>query len=185
MDPHFDALQVAHTLLRVAFPIYERAMDPVVRAAAQRAWGDAPVRDNELQTDIPRWLRECRKSVGFAVRPFVVEAREMDAYAISDIIKAHLAKFLPDAIRSDDAACETYRYATHTVTPDTEFRSPLTSMLACDGRDRVHNAAYLRDSLAHSPKPTIAECVAGVAAMREVVRAHSRAQSQLNSPAGN
>ena len=112
-----DALQVSHALLREAFPVYEHAMDPAVRAAAQRKWGDAPVRDNDLGIDIPRWLRECRKCVGYAVRPFVTETLGLDAYAIGSIIKANLADFLPAVVRGDDAACETLRYGRHTVNP--------------------------------------------------------------------
>ena len=39
-------------------------------------------------------------------------------------------------------------------------------------RDRVHQVAYLRNSIAHSPQPSLAEGVAGVAAMAEVLKDH-------------
>ena len=43
-------------------------------------------------------------------------------------------------------------------------------------RDRVHRVAYLRNSLAHSAKPSLAEGVAGVAAMGEVLKDHEQQQ---------
>ena len=44
-------------------------------------------------------------------------------------------------------------------------------------RDRVHQVAYLRNSIAHSPKPSLAEGVAGVAAMAEVLKDHGLQQA--------
>ena len=41
-------------------------------------------------------------------------------------------------------------------------------------RDRVHQVAYLRNSIAHPPKPSLAEAVAGVAAMVEVLKDHGQ-----------
>ena len=41
-------------------------------------------------------------------------------------------------------------------------------------RDRVHQVAYLRNSIAHFPKPSLAEGVAGVAAMLDVLNDHER-----------
>ena len=42
----------------------------------------------------------------------------------------------------------------------------------CVCRDRVHQVAYLRNPIAHSPQPSLAEGVAGVAAMAEVLKDH-------------
>ena len=38
----------------------------------------------------------------------------------------------------------------------------------------MHQVAYLRNSIAHSPKPSLAEAVSGVAAMVEVLRDHGQ-----------
>ena len=38
----------------------------------------------------------------------------------------------------------------------------------------MHQVAYLRNSIAHPPKPSLAEAVAGVAAMVEVLKDHGQ-----------
>ena len=41
----------------------------------------------------------------------------------------------------------------------------------------MHRVAYLRNSLAHTSKPSLAEGVAGVAAMSEVLKDHGQQQA--------
>ena len=36
----------------------------------------------------------------------------------------------------------------------------------------MHHVAFLRNSVAHKPQPSLEECIAGVSAMSDVVRAH-------------
>ena len=48
----------------------------------------------------------------------------------------------------------------------------------CVARDRVHQVAYLRNSVAHpKPQPTLAEMVAGTMAILEVLRDHGQLQA--------
>ena len=44
-------------------------------------------------------------------------------------------------------------------------------------RDRVHHVAFLRNSLAHLPQPSLTECVAGAAAMVEVLQAYGLSEA--------
>ena len=41
----------------------------------------------------------------------------------------------------------------------------------------MHQVAYLRNSIAHNPKPSLAEGVAGVAAMLDVLKNHEQEQA--------
>ena len=43
----------------------------------------------------------------------------------------------------------------------------------------MHQVAYLRNSFAHTPKPTLAEAVAGVMAMLEVMRDHNQPVEEM------
>ena len=51
-----------------------------------------------------------------------------------------------------------------------------TALTAHFCRDRVHQVSYLRNSLAHSAQPTLAESVAGAMAVMEVLRDHGQHQ---------
>ena len=99
------ASQYAMALLREAFELYESAMDPTVRSAAMRLWGQ----DKPQGQPVPRWVYKCQQLFSWSMKGFVREDRGWDAYIIGTISMAHLKHFLPDSIRGDDAACEMHR----------------------------------------------------------------------------
>ena len=100
------ASTAANAMLRVSFAEYEAAMDkPVIRATAKQHWGE-DIPDGQPMAP---WLFKCRQCVGHAMKDFVVEERDWDAFTIGAIYKSHLPIFLPAAIRDNDAAREMHR----------------------------------------------------------------------------
>ena len=99
------ASQYALALLREGFELYESAMDPIVRSAAKKLWGE----DKPEGQPVPRWVYKCKQLFGWSMKGFVTEDRGWDAYIIGTISMAHLKHFLPDGIRGEDAACEMHR----------------------------------------------------------------------------
>jgi hypothetical protein len=88
-----------------------------------------------------------------------------DAYTIGTIMMSDLKHFLPDNVRGDDALCEMHRWGI------------VSERWLISDRDRVHQVAYLRNSIAHNPKPSLAEGVASVAAMLDVLKDHEQQQA--------
>ena len=100
----------------------------------------------------------------------MTEHRGWDAYVSGTISIAILKHLLPDHIKADDAASEMHRCG-FLPGPSTWADPCVVAFF----RDRVHQVAYLRNSLAHpEPPPTLAEIVAGTMAMLEVLRDHGK-----------
>ena len=102
MDPE----RVAVGLLRQAFAVLERCLDPVVRGWAQQHWGTAaPTTPGAL----PKWLWQCQALFSFAMKEPVKTLPEWDAYILGTIIIDNLSHILPSHLRGNDAESEVYR----------------------------------------------------------------------------
>jgi tetratricopeptide (TPR) repeat protein len=109
-------------------------------------WGETQEQDQPL----PRWIYHCRLVFGYAMKQHVTAEGRWDAFVIGNVVINHLVDFLPANLNGDDAASEHYRNC-------------------------VHHVQYLRNTIAHPPAPTAAECLAGLGATIEVLKAEGQA----------
>ena len=97
-------IAVAAAKVRDALALYETAMDPKVREIGKKKWGQ-----HIPEGTTPAYLHQFKQCVGYSMRNFIIEGKEMDAYTLGAIIMSHLRVFLPDNIRADDSASERHR----------------------------------------------------------------------------
>jgi hypothetical protein len=110
--------------------------------ATRNRWGET----QEPGLQLPRWIYHCRLLFGYAMKQHVTAAGRWDAFVIGNVVINHLKDFLPAHLNGNDAASEHYRNC-------------------------VHHVQYLRNATAHPPAPTAPECLAGLGAMIEVLKA--------------
>ena len=146
----------ANALLRPMIHRFERVMGPIVREWAKKKWGEEQRDDWSL----PKWGWHCNKCLGKGQQHLFKKNlnKDWDAFWINEIIQQHLGAFLGECEtiqKSDErAAAEMYK-------------------------KEVHRIGFMRNGLAHSPEPSVAECVAGAMSVRYVLGCHTNKEDPI------
>ena len=150
----------------LAFASLRLPLHDVYKTLAHR-WPETPKEEQEEEVEeaeeeeeeekeqaaggrMPDWLWQCRKVLGENTKKYATSDGHWDAYVIGVVVIHYLTNFLPyhlPHVSCDAAASEVYR-------------------------NRVVHVQHMRNSVAHPPAPTAAECLAGLGAMLEVLKVH-------------